>query len=99
MGQQDMRIRLLAGISALAWATPVMAQEAPTRSGQSTAPRPGPLDTLEPSDDQKPAQAAPELTGDPILDRLAALETRVSQLESENAQLRQAAELNEGRLE
>ena len=84
-----MRILLLAGASMLALATPVLAQQA---SPEST-----PLDTLAPVDDQ-PRPAAPAPTGDAILDRLNALEARVSQLEQENAQLKQQAELNEDRL-
>ena len=80
-----MRILLLAGASLLALASPAFAQEVP-------------LDTLEPADDQ-PVQTAPKPTGDPVLDRLNALESRVNQLEAENAALRQQSELNEGRLE
>src|SRR5690348_14595490 len=87
-----MRILLLAGASLLAFASPALAQQAePVDSSQ--------LDTLEPADDQPAQPAAPKPTGDPILDRLNALEQRVSQLEAENAQLRQQAELNEGRIE
>jgi phosphate-selective porin OprO/OprP len=52
------------------------------------------LDTLEPA-----VQAAPAPTGDPVLDRLNALEARIGQLERENAQLKQQAELTEGRVE
>jgi phosphate-selective porin OprO/OprP len=89
-----MRILLLAGASLLALASPALAQ-------QSEQPQPSDssqLDTLAPADDQA-TQQAPKPTGDAILDRLNALEARVSQLEAENAQLKQAAELNEGRLE
>ena len=85
-----MRILLLAGASLLALASPAMAQQEPPADTQ--------LDTLEPADDA-PVQAAPQPTGDPVLDRLNALEARVNQLERENAQLRQQAELNEGRIE
>jgi phosphate-selective porin OprO/OprP len=56
------------------------------------------LDTRAPPDDERP-QAAAKPSGDAILDRLNALEARVSQLEAENAKLRQEAELNEGRIE
>ena len=90
-----MRILLIAGASLLAIASPALAQQTdpnqPADSGQ--------LDTLEPADDQPAQQAAPKPTGDPVLDRLNALEQRVSQLEAENARLRQQAELNEGRIE
>jgi phosphate-selective porin OprO and OprP len=89
-----MRILLLAGASLLALASPALAQQQPALGDTSDAP----LDTLMPSDEQT-AQAAPKPTGDPILDRLNALEARVSQLEAENAQLKQQAELNEGRIE
>ncbi len=40
----------------------------------------------------------PRPTGDPVLDRLNALEARIQQLEARNAELEQQAELNEGRL-
>ena len=84
-----MRILLLAGASMLAFAVPALAQQA--------TPESTPLDTLVPADDQvRPTASAP--TGDAILDRLNALEARVSQLEQENAQLKQQAELNEDRL-
>ena len=88
-----MRILHFAGASLLALASPALAQQAPKPATDA-----GPLDTLMPADDQ-PAQAVPKPTGDPILDRLNALEARVGQLEAENAQLRQQAELGEGRLE
>ena len=44
-------------------------------------------------------RAAPASTGDPVLDRLNALEARIRQLEARNAELEQQAELNEGRLQ
>jgi phosphate-selective porin OprO/OprP len=86
-----MRILLLAGASLFALASPAMAQQADQNSGQ--------LDTLEPADADQPQTAPPKPTGDPVLDRLNALEARVGQLEAENAKLRQQAELNEGRIE
>lgn len=88
-----MRILLLVGASILALASPALAQESPQPTTDSDT-----LDTLMPADDQPP-QEAPKPTGDAVLDRLNALEQRVNQLEAENAQLKQAAELNEGRLE
>jgi len=89
-----MRTLFLAGASLLALTTPAFAQQVePPADAQS-----GQLDTLEPADDQ-PVKEAPKPTGDPILDRLNALEARVSELETENAQLRQQAELNQSRLE
>lgn len=89
-----MRILLIAGASLLALATPALAQQEPppVDAGETQ------LDTLEPVD-SAPAQAAPTPTGDPVLDRLNALETRVKQLESEHAHLKQQAELTEGRVE
>ena len=90
-----MRILLLAGASMLTIASPAAAQQAET---PPTDTGPGPLDTLEPSDESA-ARGTPKPTGDAILDRLNALEARVQQLEDENARLKQQAELNEGRLE
>jgi len=89
-----MRILLLAGASVLALASPALAQQ----TDQAQPADSSQLDTLEPADDQPPPQA-PKPTGDAILDRLNALEARVNQLEAENAQLKQQAELNEGRIE
>lgn len=89
-----MRILLLAGASLLTLASPALAQQQPPPADSNEAP----LDTLEPAD-QAPARSAPQPTGDPVLDRLNALEARVSQLEAENAELKQQAELNEGRIE
>lgn len=58
-----------------------------------------PIDTL--VDDEAatavPAPVAP--TGDPVLDRFNALEARIKQLETRNAQLEQQAELNEERIQ
>lgn len=88
-----MRILLLAGTALLALGSPALAQEAP----KPTTTDSGTLDTLEPADEQ-PAEAA-KPTGDPVIDRLNALEARISQLEAENAALKQQSELNEGRLE
>src|SRR5689334_2610655 len=90
-----MRILLLAGASLFALASPANAQRTdPNQTTDSSQ-----LDTLEPADQVQQAQPAPKPTGDPVIDRLNALEQRVSQLEAENAQLRQQAELNEGRIE
>jgi phosphate-selective porin OprO and OprP len=85
-----MRILLLAGASVLALASPALAQQQSPPNSQ--------LDTLEPADDSA-VGAALQPTGNPVLDRLNALEARVGQLESENAQLRQQSELAEGRIE
>jgi phosphate-selective porin OprO/OprP len=89
-----MRILLFAGASMLALASPAVAQQSqPASAAQSST-----LDTLVPLDSEAPQQPPTKPTGDPVLDRLNALEARVGQLEAENAQLRQQAELNEGRL-
>ncbi len=82
-----MRLLLLAGVSALALATPAFAQDADT-----------PIDTLV-EDDAAELIAAPAPTGDAVLDRLNAMDARIKQLEARNQELEQQAELNEGRLE
>jgi phosphate-selective porin OprO and OprP len=97
-----MRILPVAGASTLVLASSLLAQQpvppaaepSQTDAGQ---PEQGPLDTLVPA--EEPPAATPKPTGDPILDRLNSLEARVNQLEAENAQLRQDAELSEGRIE
>jgi phosphate-selective porin OprO/OprP len=85
-----MRILLLAGSSLLALSTPAFSQDATPDTE---------LDTLVPADEAEPEASAPAPTGNPVLDRLNALETRIKQLEARNAQLETQAELNEGRLE
>jgi phosphate-selective porin OprO/OprP len=56
-----------------------------------------PIDTVIPAD--KPAEAAPTKTGDPVLDRLNALESRVHQLEARNAELEAQAAQTESRVQ
>ena len=90
-----MRILLLAGASLLAFSTPAIAQEGEVTATESTET---PIDSLV-VPEAEAAPAAPASTGDPVLDRLNALEARIRQLEARNAQLEQAAELNEGRLQ
>lgn len=76
---------LLTGVSALVFATPLFAQDAPQAYPESSG-----LDI--PVDDAKPEVAAPVAsTGDPVLDRLNALEARLRQLEARNAELEAAA--------
>ncbi len=103
-----MRLLLLAGASVLALSTPAHSQEAEDPAGteqfEATQDSDTPQDTDSPIDsrvaDEAPAQpTAPAATGDPVLDRLNQLETRLKQLEARNAELEQQAELNEGRLE
>ena len=94
-----MRILLLAGSSMLALTTPVAAQESgePIASESLKAGGDGQLDTLV-DDGPAVAAVAPPPTGDPVLDRLNQLESRIKQLEARNAQLEQQAELNDDRL-
>ena len=90
-----MRILLLAGASLLAISTPAFAQEG--EDVTTTESTETPIDSLVTEAEAAPAAPAP--TGDPVLDKLNALEARIRQLETRNAQLEQAAELNEGRLQ
>jgi phosphate-selective porin OprO/OprP len=94
-----MRLLLLAGVSALAFATPAFAQDAPAEElVEETPDGDSEIDTL--VDEGAPAPVAPPPpSGDPVLDRLNALDARIKQLEARNQELEQQAELNEGRLE
>ena len=56
------------------------------------------LDTLAPAEDAVSA-AAPARTGDPVLDRLNALEAKVEALEARNRQLEQAAATTQDRVQ
>ncbi|MFC7536032.1 porin [Sphingomonas sp. GCM10030256] len=91
---------LLAGAASLALQTPEPTPEQDTNPAVEPAvdPGPSPLDTLV---DDNARSAAPALapTGDPVLDRLNAMEARIRQLEARNAELEQQAELNQERLE
>jgi phosphate-selective porin OprO and OprP len=92
-----MRILLFAGASALAFSVPALAQEG---ENISTATAGGtPIDTLEPAEPSAGETKLPAPTGNPVLDRLNALEARVKQLEARNAQLEQQAELDQTRLQ
>jgi len=91
-----MRILLLAGASLLAFSTPAFAQKGEDLTATESTETP--IDSLV-VPEAEAAPAAPASTGDPVLDRLNALEARIRQLEARNAQLEQAAELNEGRLQ
>jgi phosphate-selective porin OprO and OprP len=57
----------------------------------------GTIDTIEEAPAETVADPAP--TGDPVIDRLNALEAKLARLEKRNAELEQQAELNQGRLE
>ena len=95
-----MRILLLAGASLLALATPVFAKETASPPSAGEGFQDSPIDTLVGDDTAtSPAAAAPAPTGNPVLDRLNAMDARIRQLEARNAELEQAAELNEGRLQ
>jgi phosphate-selective porin OprO/OprP len=97
-----MRNLLFVGTSLIALASPALAQEAgPPPADSATATDSvtdqRSLDTLVPAETD--TATVPTPTVDPVIDRLNALEARVNQLEAENGQLRQQAELGEGRLE
>lgn len=93
-----MRLLFLTGVSALALAsTPALAQDAAIEEPTEIAPS-GELDTLVEGDVPTVA-AAPAATGDPVLDRLNALEAKIAALEARNKQLEDQAEFNEGRIE
>lgn len=104
-----MRILLLAGASALALSAPLHAEQAPapaqpneqpSADEAAPAPAPGgsPLDTLVTDDSPAAAPTAAAATGNPVLDRLNALEARIHQLEARNQQLEQQAEVSDERL-
>ena len=90
-----MRNLLLAGASLLAFVAPLHAQTTPP----STPVEETPIDTRVPDDSAPPVAAGPAPTGDPVLDRLNALDARVRQLEARNAQLEEQAALNQTRLQ
>jgi len=88
-----MRNLLLAGASLLAFAAPLHAQTAPPATDGS------PLDTRVEDDSTPRPEAAPAPTGDPVLDRLNALDDRVRQLEARNHETEEQAALNQTRLQ
>lgn len=83
---------LLSGVALLALASPSFAQETPEAYPESSG-----LD-VPVVDDSAPAAPAAVATGDPVLDRLNALEARIRQLESRNAELEKAAAETETRV-
>ena len=97
-----MRFLLLAGASLFVLSSPAFAQQPeaqqPEDFSTTETTTESPIDTLAPPE-APPAQAVVAPTGDPVLDRLNAMEARIRQLETRNAELEQQAELNEGRLE
>ncbi|MCW3798074.1 porin [Sphingomonas sp. BN140010] len=86
--------------SAAAMSLEVQQATVPPGTEQPTEvdPAVSPIDSIV-GDDLKPEAAAPRATGDPVLDRLNALEARVRQLEARNAELEQQADFNQQRLE
>ena len=96
-----MRHLLLAGVACLALLpAPLLAQEAtPIPDKVEAFPDSGnTIDTVIPSEDA-PVAAAPAKTGDPVLDRLNALEAKVQALEARNRQLEEAAAATQTRVE
>jgi phosphate-selective porin OprO/OprP len=65
---------------------------------QDATDQASPIDRILPADNA-PAAEAPKPTGDPVLDRLNALEARIRQLESRNAELEQQASQTQTRVE
>ncbi len=78
-----MKQHLLLGAALLALAVPAAAQEAPQAYPESSG-----LDTsVDDAVETAPVAAAGTSTGNPVLDRLNALEARIRQLEARNAEL------------
>jgi len=86
--------------SAATLSTGLQQTTVPSDSEQPTEvdPAASPIDSIV-ADQSTDQAAAPSPSGDPVLDRLNALEARVRQLEARNAELEQQAELNQQRLE
>ncbi|MDB5699510.1 MAG: porin [Alphaproteobacteria bacterium] len=95
-----MRLLLAAGVSLLALVSAPGLAQSPDTDVASPGEEPvgGTIDTIVEDDAPAPA-AAPAPTGDPVVDRLNALEAKVSQLEKRNAELEQQAQFNQTRLE
>ncbi|KKC27077.1 OprO/OprP family phosphate-selective porin [Sphingomonas sp. SRS2] len=96
-----MRTFLLGGVAALALLpAPLLAQEAPATIPDQVEAFPegaSTIDTVIPSEDAPVATVA--RTGDPVLDRLNALEAKLQALESRNRQLEEAAAATQTRVE
>lgn len=93
-----MRIALIAGVSLLALGSPAIAQEQPAADGQDDTAS-SPIDSLMPSESDSQTVAAPAPTGDPVTDRLNQLESRLHQLELQNAKLQEQVQLDEAALQ
>ena len=83
-----MRHLLLASVAALA----LLPSNAFAQTTESS-----PIDSILPADEA--ANTTPASTGDPVLDRLNAMETRIRQLESRNAELEQQAIVTQDRVQ
>ena len=84
-------------------AVPVLAQGQVTpdpngSAADTPAPASGGIDTLLPAD-EAPAVAAPAPTGDPVLDRLNALQAKVEALEARNHALEEKLENSDSRIQ
>src|SRR3546814_18393299 len=92
MRKYAMSLRFIgASLLALAIATPALAQDKATEG-------PSVLDELVP-EGSPDAAVPPAPTGDPVLDRLNALEFKVSALETRNVELETALDTANGRVE
>lgn len=80
-----------------AGALALLAVAAPGVAQQATAPASTPIDTLEPA--AAADAAAPAPTGDPVIDRLNALEAKVRALEERNRALADELDLSKTRLQ
>ena len=79
----------------LAFAAPLHAQTAPPATPVDETP----IDTRVADDSAPTVSAIPAPTGDPVVDRINALDARMRQLEARNAQLEEQAALNQTRLQ
>jgi len=88
-------------ISLVAIATAILAPASAYAQTDPTpeAPQSSPLDTIVDADAGPAAEAPPAPTGNPVLDRLNALEARIRQLEARNAQLEQQASETQDRVQ
>lgn len=93
-----MRLNLLAGVAALALVpAPVLAQSEQIPDQVEGYGDSSGIDTL--VTDDTPAAAAPAPTGDPVLDRLNALEAKIARLEARNKELEDRAAATQDRVE
>ncbi len=86
--------RTRTGLTALAYALAAQAAYA-----QTAAPTDDGIDVVVPPDNAATESTAPAATGDPVLDRLNALEAKVKTLEARNRELEAQQEFATGRIE